>query len=65
MEMEKIAVLPIDRAKLDRLFPRMSGVYQAVNDISVANHLEILERPIPSPRPDPTILNLTAISFAS
>jgi hypothetical protein len=42
MEFEKIGVLPIDPAKLRRVFPDMKpGTYHAVNDISIANGLHV------------------------
>jgi hypothetical protein len=42
MEFEKIGVLPIDPAKLQRVVPDMKpGTYHAVNDISIANGLHV------------------------
>jgi hypothetical protein len=42
MEFEKIGVLPIDAARLQRAFPDMKpGTYHAVNDISIANGLHV------------------------
>ena len=42
MEFEKIGVLPIDAAKLQRVVPDMKpGTYHAVNDISIANGLHV------------------------
>jgi hypothetical protein len=42
MELEKIAIFPIDRAKAQAVFPRRfgSGVSAAVQDISIANALK-------------------------
>jgi hypothetical protein len=75
MEFEKIGVLPIDRARLQRAFPDMkSGTYHAVNDISIANGLHVgpalperaLARPgeVPNRRAGqsyPTILGIAQI----
>jgi hypothetical protein len=42
MEFEKIGVLPIDGARLQRAFPDMKpGTYHAINDISIANGLHV------------------------
>jgi len=42
MELEKIGSASIDYERVNRLFVSMpSGTYQAINDISIANHLSI------------------------
>ena len=75
MEFEKIGVLPIDAAKLQRVVPDMKpGTYHAVNDISIANGLHVspalperaLARPgeVPNRRAGqsyPTILGIAQI----
>jgi hypothetical protein len=49
MELEKIGTLPIDGNKLKRTFPTMpSGIYQAVNDISIVNELSVPKEQITS-----------------
>jgi hypothetical protein len=66
MKMERIGVVSIDHSKLRQSFPSMpNGIYQAVNDISMANELGIPKRLITTPRPDPTLTSLAGILSAS
>jgi hypothetical protein len=72
MELEKIGALPVDEARLKRAFPDMRpGISQAINDISIANSLnvgpsfpaELMPRPGEVPavhrgKPFPTILGV-------
>jgi len=49
MEIEPLGALPIDAAKLDRLFPtRPSGRSDATSDISIANRLNLPAEGIPA-----------------
>ena len=54
MELEKIAIFPIDRAKAQAVFPRRlgSGVSAAVQDISIANSLKSVAPGTAIPNPD-------------
>jgi hypothetical protein len=54
MEIERVGTLPIDAAKLDRLFPtRPSGRSDAVSDISIANRLHLPVEGVPKPNYQP------------
>jgi hypothetical protein len=54
MEIERVGALPIDAAKLDRLFPaRPSGRSDAVSDISIANRLHLPVEGISKPNYQP------------
>jgi hypothetical protein len=73
MEMAKLAAVPVDGTKVDRMFPdrrpKKSGISAAVNDISIANRLRVIPAdpsrqpstvPV-GPRRIPTITNLAEI----